>query len=85
MIYRGQAFSPSYDLLSIPPPQIPLALQEARPETHRKNEKERQHAARRGGKGGGAKSNDGEIAWSSIQYIIQYSLVDTFAGEKWQI
>ncbi len=55
----------------------PVSLVDRRVATHRKNEKGRQLADRRGGEGGGgkAKSHDRKKAWPSINYSI-------FAGDK---
>ncbi len=72
---EDEAFSPSCYLAPLLPSPTP-SHQKARPAAHRKTEKERQLAdgrEREGGlSGGGAKSYDGEKAWSSK--IIQYSL-----------
>jgi hypothetical protein len=64
MIYRGPGFLAVVRLGSCPPP--PTASS-----THRKTEKERQLAdGGGGGDWGGAKSYDGEKAWSSINNSI---------------
>ncbi len=68
MIYRGPGFLVVLRCGSSTNPSSPLPS-EARPETHMKTEKER-HLLHGRVDGGGAKSNDGEKAWSSINHSI---------------
>ncbi len=67
---EDQAFSLSYDLAP-PTPILLSAVSKLDRGSHRKIEKERQLADGRWGRsGGGAKSYDGEKAWSSINHSI---------------
>ncbi len=67
MIYRGQPFSPSYDLA---PPPSPPPLVSSTGDTQEDRERETTCWRERGGGGGRAKSYGGEKAWSSIYYSI---------------
>jgi hypothetical protein len=64
MIFRKQAFSPSYDLAPLPAPNFPSVNSNRR---YAGRLRKRDIFLTRAGRGGGeAKSYDGEKAWSSI-------------------
>jgi hypothetical protein len=78
MIYRGLGFLSVICFGSSP---IPLTPSVAQPATHSKNEKERQLADEKGaGFGGGARSYDGQKAWSSFYHLILSGYADDFSN-----
>ena len=69
LFIEDQALSPSYDLAP-PPPRRPPSVNSSRPATHRKTERDNLLADGRSGRGEGAKSYEGEKAWSCINHSI---------------